>query len=74
MDEPQAKLDLKTKQVLTDLKAIIDTLQVPMLLIGAQARLLIFDSQYKVQGRATTDWDVAVKLDSYFSNSQMLLS
>ncbi|MCC5632583.1 nucleotidyl transferase AbiEii/AbiGii toxin family protein [Nostoc sphaeroides CHAB 2801] len=36
-----------------------------MLLIGAQARLLVFDKQYKIQGRATKDWDVAVKLDSW---------
>jgi hypothetical protein len=30
-----------------------------MLLIGAQARLLVFDNQYNIQGRATKDWDVA---------------
>ncbi|MBD2778290.1 hypothetical protein [Iningainema tapete] len=65
MKDPQTKLDLETKQILTDLTAITDSLQVPMLLIGARARLLIFDSQYNVQGRATTDWDVAVQLDSW---------
>ncbi|GAB1541132.1 hypothetical protein NUACC21_38020 [Scytonema sp. NUACC21] len=57
------QLNLDIKQFLSDFKAIIEPLQIPMLLIGAQARLLIFDSQYKIQGRATTDWDVAVKLD-----------
>ncbi|MUG94629.1 hypothetical protein F7734_20570 [Scytonema sp. UIC 10036] len=62
MNEP---LNLDTKQFLSDFKAIIAPLQIPMLLIGAQARLLIFDSQYKIQGRATTDWDVAVKLENW---------
>ncbi|MBO3458537.1 hypothetical protein G7B40_006685 [Aetokthonos hydrillicola Thurmond2011] len=57
MNEPQDQLNSETKRFLSDLKAIIDALEVPMLLIGAQARLLMFDSQYKVEGRATTDWD-----------------
>jgi predicted nucleotidyltransferase len=65
MNDPQTGLDSETKQVLTDLKAVIDRLQVPMLLIGARARLFIFDSQYNIQGRATTDWDVAVQLDNW---------
>jgi predicted nucleotidyltransferase len=65
MNYPETGLDSETKQVLTDLKAAIDRLQVPMLLIGARARLLIFDSQYNVQGRATTDCDVAVQLDNW---------
>ncbi|GAA6618616.1 nucleotidyl transferase AbiEii/AbiGii toxin family protein [Scytonema sp. NUACC26] len=65
MNNPQITLDLKAKQILTDLKVIMDSLQVPMLLIGARARLLIFDSQYNLEGRATTDWDVAVKLDNW---------
>ena len=59
------QIDSETKKFLTDFKSIIDSLEVPMLLIGAQARILIFDSQYKVQGRATKDWDVAVKLDNW---------
>lgn len=65
MSKLHPQLDLETKKFLTDFKSIIDSLEVPMLLIGAQARMLIFDSQYQVQGRATKDWDVAVKLDNW---------
>jgi predicted nucleotidyltransferase len=65
MKNSYPQIDTKTKKFLTDFKSIIDSLEVPMLLIGAQARILIFDSQYKVQGRATKDWDVAVKLDNW---------
>jgi predicted nucleotidyltransferase len=65
MSKLYPQIDTETKKFLTDFKSIIDSLEVPMLLIGAQARILIFDSQYKVQGRATKDWDVAVKLDNW---------
>ncbi|MBS3028243.1 MAG: hypothetical protein HCA25_14465 [Dolichospermum sp. DET50] len=65
MSDSNSPLNSETKKFLTDFKSIIDLLEVPMLLIGAQARLLIFDSQYQVQGRATNDWDVAVKLDNW---------
>jgi predicted nucleotidyltransferase len=65
MSKLHPQLDLETKKFLTDFKSIIDSLEVPMLLIGAQARMLIFDSQYQVQGRATKDWDVAVQLDNW---------
>ena len=65
MSKSHPQLDLETKKFLTDFKSIIDSLEVPMLLIGAQARILIFDSQYQVQGRATKDWDVAVQLDNW---------
>ncbi|AFZ15660.1 hypothetical protein Cri9333_4898 (plasmid) [Crinalium epipsammum PCC 9333] len=65
MNEPQFELDPNTKQILTDLKTVSEQLQVPILLVGARARGFIFDNQYGVEGRATTDWDVAVKLDSW---------
>ncbi|MBD1217605.1 MAG: nucleotidyl transferase AbiEii/AbiGii toxin family protein [Aphanizomenon flos-aquae Clear-A1] len=65
MKNSYPQIDLETKKFLTDFKSIIDSLEVPMLLIGAQARILIFDSQYQVQGRATKDWDVAVQLDNW---------
>lgn len=65
MNEPQFELDPNTKQILTDLKTVGEQLQVPILLVGARARGFIFDNQYGVEGRATTDWDVAVKLDSW---------
>jgi predicted nucleotidyltransferase len=65
MKNSYPQINTETKKFLTDFKSIIDSLEVPMLLIGAQARMLIFDSQYQVQGRATKDWDVAVKLDNW---------
>ena len=65
MKNSYPQIDTETKKFLTDFKSIIDSLEVPMLLIGAQARILIFDSQYQVQGRATKDWDVAVQLDNW---------
>jgi predicted nucleotidyltransferase len=65
MKNSYPQIDTETKKFLTDFKSIIDSLEVPMLLIGAQARMLIFDSQYQVQGRATKDWDVAVQLDNW---------
>lgn len=72
MNKAQITLDLQTKQILSDLKAIMDSLQVSMLLIGARARLLIFDRQYNVEGRATTDWDVAVKLDNWNQYNELI--
>lgn len=64
MAESDAQVDQETKKILADLKAIVDSLDVPMLLIGARARVLAFDSQY-TQGRATKDWDLAVKVDDW---------
>ena len=58
-------LEPQEKQVLVDLKAVLDSLDLPMLVVGAGARLLIFDRQYNREGRATKDWDVAVELDSW---------
>lgn len=59
-----AQVDLETRKILADLRAVVDSLDVPMLLIGARARILMFDSQYG-QGRATRDWDLAVKVDNW---------
>lgn len=58
-------LEPQEKQVLVDLKAVLDSLDLPMLVVGAGARLLIFDRQYNREGRVTKDWDVAVELDSW---------
>ncbi|MCT7969567.1 nucleotidyl transferase AbiEii/AbiGii toxin family protein [Laspinema sp. D1] len=58
-------LEPQEKQVLVDLKAVLDSLDLPMLVVGAGARLLIFDRQYNREGRATKDGDVAVELDSW---------
>ena len=58
-------LEPRDKQVLTDIKEVVDTLKLPMLITGAGARLLIFDIPYKKSGRTTTDWDCAVYLESW---------
>jgi predicted nucleotidyltransferase len=58
-------LERKEKQVFLDLKAVLNSLELPMLVVGAGARLLIFDRQYNREGRATKDWDVAVSVDSW---------
>jgi predicted nucleotidyltransferase len=58
-------LDLKDKQVLADLKTVADALRFPWLIIGAGARRLTFDERLGVEGRATTDWDIAVQLGSW---------
>jgi predicted nucleotidyltransferase len=53
------------KQVLTGLKAVFDALNIPMLLVGAGARLIIFDNRYKIQGRSTKDWDIAIPIGNW---------
>lgn len=57
-------IDSKEKQVLADLIAIMKLLDLPMILVGAGARLLIFDQKFE-KGRGTKDWDIAVSLDSW---------
>lgn len=54
----------KEKQVLADLVDIVSLLELPMILVGAGARLLIFDQKFG-EGRSTKDWDVAVSIDSW---------
>jgi predicted nucleotidyltransferase len=57
-------IDLNEKQVLADLVAIMNTLDLPMMVVGAGARLLIFDQRFGA-GRGTKDWDVAISIDSW---------
>ncbi|KKJ00139.1 hypothetical protein [Prochlorothrix hollandica] len=52
------------KQVLADLVDIVSSLDLPMILVGAGARLLIFDQKFG-EGRGTKDWDVAISIDSW---------
>lgn len=52
------------KQVLADLITIVSALDLPMILVGAGARLLIFDQKFG-EGRGTKDWDVAISIDSW---------
>jgi predicted nucleotidyltransferase len=64
MQEAPLPVDPEASQLLRDLKAIVDSQELPMLLIGARARILAFDRQY-AQGRATQDWDIAVRMDDW---------
>ena len=53
------------KEVLIDLKAIIDKFNYPMLLIGAGARRLIFDIPFDLNARATRDWDITISIKNW---------
>jgi len=57
-------IDSNEKQVLADLTTIVKTLDLPMILVGAGARLIIFDRKFG-EGRGTKDWDVAISIDSW---------
>ncbi|MBD2500565.1 nucleotidyl transferase AbiEii/AbiGii toxin family protein [Anabaena azotica] len=59
------------KQVLTELLSIISQLNLPMILVGAGARLLMFDQKFAVQGRRTKDWDVAVSINNWETYQQL---
>lgn len=54
----------KEKKALSDLVHIISELGLPIILIGAGARLLIFDQKFG-EGRGTKDWDIAISIDSW---------
>jgi predicted nucleotidyltransferase len=54
------------KTVLADLVDIIGSLKLPMILVGAGARILIFDQKFG-EGRGTKDWDIAISIDSWDS-------
>jgi predicted nucleotidyltransferase len=54
----------KEKQVLTDLVTIVNSLNLPMILVGAGARLIMFDQKFG-EGRSTKDWDVAISINSW---------
>ncbi|TYQ29512.1 hypothetical protein PseudUWO311_01035 [Pseudanabaena sp. UWO311] len=59
-------IDSRERKVLADLIAIVKTLDLPMILVGAGARLIIFDQKFG-EGRGTKDWDVAISIDSWES-------
>jgi len=52
------------KQALSDLFTIISTFDLPIVLVGGGARILIFDQKFG-EGRGTKDWDVAISVDSW---------
>jgi predicted nucleotidyltransferase len=63
--------DDKQRRVLIDIKTTAEGLQLPILVVGAGARIFIFDRQYNVEGRVTSDLDFAVQVDSW-SDYQLL--
>ncbi|HLP91804.1 MAG TPA: nucleotidyl transferase AbiEii/AbiGii toxin family protein [Nostocaceae cyanobacterium] len=65
MNNKNQQFEFKIIKVINDFQIIIDYGKLPILLIGAQSRIFIFDKQYQIVGRATTDCDVVVKLDSW---------
>ncbi|BAZ17243.1 hypothetical protein NIES4071_91210 [Calothrix sp. NIES-4071] len=58
-------LEEQQKLVLLDITLIADSLRIPLLVVGAGARILVFDKRYNVEGRATFDLDFAIKVDSW---------
>jgi len=57
-------INSQERQVLSDLVDVVNGLGLPMILIGAGARLIMFDRQFG-EGRGTKDWDVAISIDSW---------
>ncbi len=66
-------LGSREKKALSDLVTIISSLNLPMILVGAGARLLVFDRKFG-EGRATKDWDIAISIDSWQIYEQLRLS
>lgn len=55
----------KLRLVLSDIKNISNLLKFDILVVGAGARILVFDTQYNIEGRATKDLDFAVKVNDW---------
>lgn len=64
-------LEPDEQSVLTDLTKTLATLGFPVLIVGAGARLLIFDCLFQIDGRTTKDWDVAIKIDRWIEFSEL---
>lgn len=48
-----------------DIKSIVENLRLPIVVVGAGARILIFDNRYNIDDRATNDLDFAVQVRSW---------
>lgn len=59
------EIENKQKQVLLDIKSIADSLQLSIMLVGAGARVLVFDNQFKIPGRGTFDLDFAIQVNNW---------
>ncbi|MFN4774358.1 MAG: nucleotidyl transferase AbiEii/AbiGii toxin family protein [Pseudanabaena sp.] len=64
-------IDSREKQVLADLITIVRVLNLPMILVGAGARLIICNPKKFGEGRGTKDWDFAVSIDSWKSYQKL---
>jgi predicted nucleotidyltransferase len=59
------EIDDKQRLVLADINNISELLGLAILLVGAGARIFVFDRQYNVEGRATKDLDFAVQVNDW---------
>jgi predicted nucleotidyltransferase len=53
--------------VLADLKSIFEPLGLPIMLVGAGARILIFDQIYEQRGRLTEDLDIVTQIPDWLT-------
>jgi predicted nucleotidyltransferase len=58
-------LSPQEKAALADIYDQLNALEVPLLIIGAGARLLVCDLRYNIVGRSTKDWDFAIKIATW---------
>jgi predicted nucleotidyltransferase len=58
-------LSSSEKSALRDMCSIAAKVDIPLMLVGAGARVLVFDRRYNVQGRSTTDWDWGIKVANW---------
>lgn len=69
MAREQIHPDLKP---LRDIQSIASTLRIPLLAVGANARLLVFDIPNRIEPhRTSTDWDVGVEVSQWELFSQL---
>jgi len=60
------------KAVLRDFARIAEQNDIPHVLVGAGARLLVFDRQYNFRSeRTTTDWDIGVEISSWVAFNRL---
>ena len=58
-------LDVSEQKVFRNLIEITNALNLSVLLVGARARILVFDEKFNKEGRSTKDIDIAVNLDNW---------
>ena len=59
-------IDPDEQVVLRDFARITNRINVPFVIVGAGARLLVFDWKYELSStRTTTDWDMGVRVPDW---------